>query len=116
MFDFIIEEAVMMRRIGGTQVTRDLFDHMLELTTLRNVTLQIMPADTEHHACLAGPVRLLEATDGRRFAYSEGQENGRLIADNKAVSRIQLRYARLRSQALSPKDSTGLLKRMRGEL
>ncbi|GAA3377298.1 helix-turn-helix transcriptional regulator [Streptomyces sannanensis] len=115
-FDFIVEEAVFMRRLGGVDVTRELFDHILRLSALRNVTLQIMPADSEHHACLAGPLQLLQTPDGRWLAYSEGQENGRLIADPKEVGRIQMRYARLRSQALSPKDSTGLLKRMRGAL
>lgn len=115
-FDFIVEEAVFMRRLGGVEVTRELLDHILQLVALRNVTLQLMPANTEQHACLAGPVRLLETPDGRRFAYSEGQQNGRLIADPKDVCQIQMRYARLRSQALSPKDSTGLLERMRGAL
>jgi transcriptional regulator with XRE-family HTH domain len=115
-FDFIVEESVFMRHIGGVEVTRELLDHILELVSLRNVTLQIMPANTEQHACLAGPVRLLETPGGRRFAYSEGQQNGRLIADPKEVCHIQMRYARLRSQALSPKDSMGLLERMRGAL
>jgi hypothetical protein len=115
-FDFVIEEAILMRRLGGVDVTRELLDHILELSSLRNTTLQVMSADSEHHACLAGPVRLLETPDGRRLAYSEGQENGRLIADQKEVGRIQMRYASLRSQALSPKDSAGLLERMRGAL
>ncbi|EXU65758.1 DNA-binding protein [Streptomyces sp. PRh5] len=115
-FDFIVEEAVFMRRLGGVEVTRELLDLILELASLRNVTLQIMPANCEQHACLAGPVRLVETPERRRFAYSEGQQNGRLIADPKEVCRIEMRYARLRSQALSPKDSRGLLERMRGAL
>lgn len=115
-FDFVIEEAVLMRRLGGIEVTRELLDHILVLGSLRNTTLQVMPAGSEVHACLAGPVYLLETSEGRRLAYSEGQENGRLIADAKEVSRIQMRYARLRAQALSPNDSLGLLKRMRGAL
>jgi hypothetical protein len=115
-FDFVIEEAVLMRRLGGVDVTSQLLDHVLELGLLRNTTLQIMPADSEHHACLAGPACLLETPGGGWLAYSEGQENGRLVADPKEVSRIQMRYARLRSQALSPKDSLGLLKRIQGAL
>ncbi|MGP3938177.1 helix-turn-helix domain-containing protein [Streptomyces sp. 6N106] len=115
-FDFIVEEAVFMRRLGGVEVTRELLDLIFELASLRNVTLQIMPANCEQHACLAGPVRLAETPERRRFAYSEGQQNGRLIADPKEVCRIEMRYARLRSQALSPKDSRGLLERMRGAL
>lgn len=115
-FDFIVEESVFVRRLGGVTVTRELIEHVLEAAVPRNVTLQIMPADTEHHACMAGPVQLLETPDGSWRGYSEGQENGRLIADPKQVSRLHMRYARLRSQALSPKDSVGLLERMRGAL
>lgn len=115
-FDFVTEESVLMRRLGGADVTRGLFDHMLELCSLRNTTLQIMSADAECHAGLAGPLALLETPDGRRLAYVEGQESGRLLSDTKEVSRIQMRYARLRSQALSPKDSVSLLQRMRGAL
>ncbi|MEU6809783.1 helix-turn-helix transcriptional regulator [Streptomyces sp. NPDC046831] len=115
-FDFVIEEAVLVRRLGGTQVTVEQLDLILELSSLRNVTIQVMPANSEQHSCLSGPVRLLETLDGRWRAYSEGQENGRLITDPKEVSRIHMRYARLRSQALSPKDSASLLVRIRGAL
>ncbi|MBW1603683.1 helix-turn-helix domain-containing protein [Streptomyces sp. JJ66] len=115
-FDFIVEESVFRRGLGGPDVTRELLDHVLQLVTPRNVTLQIMPSYSEHHACLSGPIQLLETRDGRWHAYSEGQENGRLIADPKEVSKLQMRYARLRSQALTPMDSVGLLEQMRGDL
>jgi hypothetical protein len=103
-FDFIVEESVFMRRLGGVEVTRDLIDHILVTVAPRNVTLQIMPADAEFHACMAGPIQLLETPDGTWRGYSEGQENGRLITDPKQVSRLHARYARLRSQALPPND------------
>ncbi|MFE0731223.1 helix-turn-helix domain-containing protein [Streptomyces antibioticus] len=115
-FDFIVEEAVFMRRLGGIDVTRDLIDHVLAAVAPRNVTLQIMPANAEHHACMAGPIQLLETPEGSWRGYSEGQENGRLIADPKQVSRLHMRYARLRSQALPPQGSVGLLERIRGAL
>ncbi len=115
-FDFVVEEAVFMRPLGGVDVTRDLLDHVLGAVAPRNVTLQIMPTNSEHHACMAGPIQLLETPDGSWRGYSEGQESGLLIADPKQVSRLHMRYARLRSQALSPKDSVGLLERIRGAL
>jgi hypothetical protein len=115
-FSFIVEESAFRRRLGGTAVMRGLFDHVLEHSAPRNVTLQIMPLDAEVHACLDGPVQLLETPEGRRLAYSEGQQNGRLIADLKEVSLLHQRYDTLRSQALNPKDSRGLLERLRGEL
>ncbi|MFI8419446.1 helix-turn-helix domain-containing protein [Streptomyces sp. NPDC085479] len=115
-FSFIVEESVFRRRLGGTEVTRCMLDFVLERSAPRNVTLQVVPQDAEFHSCLDGPVRLLETPEGKRLAYSEGQQNGRLIADPKEVSLLQQRYDTLRSQALNPKESRGLLERLRGEL
>ncbi|MEU9178914.1 helix-turn-helix transcriptional regulator [Streptomyces sp. NPDC048550] len=115
-FDFIVEEGVFARFLGGVEVTRELLDHVIEAVAPRNVSLQIMPTRSEQHACLAGPIQLLETPDGQRRGYSEGQESGRLIADSKEVGRLYMRYARLRSQALSPKASMDLLEQMRGAL
>lgn len=115
-FHFIVEESVFRRRLGGVEVLRDQLDDLLERTALRNVTMQIVPMEAEFHSCMDGPVRLLETPQGRRLAYSEGQENGRLISDPKEVSVLYQRYGTLRSRALNAKDSRGLLERLRGEL
>ncbi|WP_264924917.1 helix-turn-helix transcriptional regulator [Streptomyces sp. A012304] len=115
-FSFIVEEVVLRRRIGGEEVVREQYDHILEATAPRNITFQIMPLEAARHACLAGPLQLLVTPGGNRYAYCEGQENGRMINDQKEVIRFQQRYATLRSQALTPEDSVSLLKRLRGAL
>ncbi|MFF8594369.1 Scr1 family TA system antitoxin-like transcriptional regulator [Streptomyces sp. NPDC015220] len=115
-FSFIVEEHVFRRRFGDAGVMRELVDHVLERSTPRNVTLQVVPLETGLHACLDGPVQVLETPEGRRLGYSEGQKNGRLISDPKEVSVLCQRYETLRSQALSPTESRALLERLRGEL
>lgn len=115
-FSFIVAEAVFRQRLGGAEVTRQMLDHVLTSTARRNVTLQIMPTASEFHACLAGMLQLLEGPDGKRYAYSEGQRNGRLIGDPKEVVALQQAYDTLRSQALTPSESRGLLERIRGAL
>lgn len=115
-FSFIVEEHVFRRRFGDAGRMRGMFDRVLELSAPRNVTLQVVPLEAGLHACLDGPVRLLETPQGQRLGYSEGQQNGRLISDPKEVSLLQQRYDTLRSQALNAKDSRGLLERLRGEL
>ncbi|WP_409472329.1 helix-turn-helix domain-containing protein [Streptomyces sp. HC307] len=115
-FGFILEEGLFLRRTGGVEVTRELIDHVLEIAELRNVEIQVMPQVQETHAGLHGPMRLLETPENKWFAYCEGQESGQLIADPKVVSVLQMRYARMRSQALTIKDSVSLLQRMRGDL
>ncbi|MEV7724861.1 helix-turn-helix transcriptional regulator [Streptomyces sp. NPDC087917] len=116
VFSFIMDEHVIRRRLGGVDVTRGQLNHMLASARLRNVEVQIMPTNCESHAGLDGPLALLERPDGRRLAYSEGQESGRLIADSKLAAVLHQRYATLRSQALNPLDSVGLLERIRGAL
>ncbi|MDC2953178.1 Scr1 family TA system antitoxin-like transcriptional regulator [Streptomyces sp. NPDC085900] len=115
-FSFLLEEHLFLRRTGGTRVTRELIDHVLEVATLRNVEIQVVPLVQESHAGLQGPIRLLETPENKWFAYNEGQESGQLITDPKVVSVLQSRYARMRSQALSMKDSLSLLTQMRGDL
>ncbi|GAA2942213.1 MULTISPECIES: helix-turn-helix domain-containing protein [Streptomyces] len=114
-FSFIVEEHVFRRRFGDAEMMRELVDHVLELTAPRNVTLQVVPLEAGLHACLDGPVQVLETPEGRRLGYSEGQKNGRLISDAKEVSVLCQRYDTLRSQALSPNESRALLERLRGE-
>lgn len=115
-FSFIIEESVLRRELGGLEVTRCLLDYLLECAELRNTSLQIMPLKRTQHASLSGPLQLAETPDGRRLAYAEGHMNGRLIADAKDVALLNQRYAKLRSQALTPEDSVSLLERLRGTL
>jgi transcriptional regulator with XRE-family HTH domain len=114
-FSFVLEEHLVRRRLGGDDIARGQLDHILAFAALRNVSVQIMPTDSRWHAGLDGPLRVLETSDCRRLAYSEGQENGRLIADPKEVAVLHQRYATLRSQALNSHDSVGLLERIRGE-
>ncbi|EFE69825.1 DNA-binding protein [Streptomyces viridosporus ATCC 14672] len=72
VFSFIVEEYVFRRQLGGAEVMRELIGQVLELTAPRNVSLQIMPLSTESHACLDGPVQLLETPQRQRLGYSEG--------------------------------------------
>lgn len=115
-FSFIVEEHLFLRRTGGVGVTRGLIEHVLELAELRNVEVQVMPVMQQAHAGLDGPMQLLETSENRSFAYNEGQRGGLFVSEPKEISVLQMRYARMRSQALTLEDSVSLLQRMRGEL
>ncbi|MFB8023270.1 Scr1 family TA system antitoxin-like transcriptional regulator [Streptomyces rubiginosohelvolus] len=113
-FSFILEEHLLLRDLGGEDVTRELLDHILDLSELRNVEIQIMPLVRHHHAAIDGPMQLLETPDHQWFGYLEGQLYGQFVSDPKVVSVIQMRCASMRSQALSLEDSQSLMRRMRG--
>lgn len=113
---FIIEQALIERGTGGQEVTRQLIDHLLRCGAHHHIELQIMPLRQPDHAGFDGPMQLLETPDHQWLGYAEGQRGGMLISDAKEVSIMLRRYAKMRSQALTPEDSASLLKRMRGAL
>ncbi|MDR3082178.1 MAG: helix-turn-helix domain-containing protein [Streptomyces sp.] len=115
-FSFIMEEHIFRRQTGGAEAARELIDHVLGETELRNAELQLMPISISSHAGLDGPIQLLESSENEWFAYCEGQESGQLIVNPKTISVLHMRYAKLRSQALTPEDSRSLLERIRGAL
>ncbi|MCX2184799.1 helix-turn-helix transcriptional regulator [Streptomyces sp. SKN60] len=113
-YSFIIEEHVLRRETGGPEVHKAQIEHILRMSERRNIEVQVMEQSRGHHAGLDGAMRLLETPENRWYAYSEGQESGVLISDAKVVGILQMRYARMRSQALTLEDSQSLLRQMRG--
>ncbi|WP_368733106.1 helix-turn-helix domain-containing protein [Streptomyces alkaliphilus] len=114
-YSFIIEESLFLRETGTAQVSREVITHILRASALRNVDVQVMPLRRPRHAGLSGPLQLLETAENRWLAYTEGQFNGHLNTDPKQVGTMLHRYAKMRSQALTPEDSVSLLERLRGD-
>ncbi|MFJ1655815.1 Scr1 family TA system antitoxin-like transcriptional regulator [Streptomyces sp. NPDC088337] len=116
VFSFIVEEHVLRRGSGDAEVMRELISHLLEAAESRNVELQVMPMSRGVHAAVDGPIQLLVTPENEWFAYCEAQRSGQLLVDPKSISVLHTRYAKLRSQALSPGDTRSLLERIRGAL
>ncbi|BAU86813.1 DNA-binding protein [Streptomyces laurentii] len=114
VYGFIIEEHALRRQIGGPEVHRAQLDYLLRMAEQRNIEIQVLPQCRDHHSGLDGAFQLMETPENSWIAYSEGQKNGLLISDSAVVSILQLRYARMRSQALSLEDSLSLLREIRG--
>ncbi|MFE4213610.1 helix-turn-helix domain-containing protein [Streptomyces sp. NPDC056844] len=115
-FSFIIEQALLERRMAGVEVTRTLIDHLLGAGRLRNVEIQAMPLIQEDHSGFEGPLSLAETTENRWVGYVEAHDSSMLITDPKAASAMLQRYGKMRSQALSHQVTTSLLEQMRGAL
>ncbi|MFF9020565.1 helix-turn-helix domain-containing protein [Streptomyces eurythermus] len=115
-FSFVIEQAILDRRVGGRDVTREVIDHLLEVGTRRNVEIQIMPALQEDHCGVDGLMYLAETPAHQWIGYTEGQRSSNLISAPKDVSVMLQRYGKLRSQALDCRATVELLEQMRGAL
>jgi DNA-binding XRE family transcriptional regulator len=109
MVNFLLEESILHRPIGGHDVLRAQNEHLRRCAELPFLGLQIMPTNRGAHAGLDGPMVLLETPDHDQLAYIEGQLVSFLHDDPDQVSVLQQKYGMLRSQALSPEGSKRLL-------
>lgn len=55
----VIDEAALLRPIGGAAVLRDQLDHLIRGCELPYITIQVMPLDRGGHPALSGPVSIL---------------------------------------------------------
>jgi transcriptional regulator with XRE-family HTH domain len=112
---FVLEEAPLRRPLGGTMVWRAQLEHLLEVGSLRCVTLQVMPTRCEMHPGLDGKIELLKFEDGSAVARCEGAFNGRPISDARQLRVVELRYGTIRAQALPPRESLAFIEELLGE-
>ncbi|WP_215455065.1 helix-turn-helix transcriptional regulator [Streptomyces sp. ATCC 21386] len=112
---FVIEEAVLLRPLGGEAVWRGQLEHLMLIAEKRNVVIQVMPLSRQEHAGLAGPFTLMEAKDGRRIAYTEVQGDSRVHTERHKVRELERTYGILRAQAHTPTESLALIEKLLGE-
>jgi transcriptional regulator with XRE-family HTH domain len=55
----VVDEAVLRRPLGGVPAMREQLRHLIEMTELPNVTLQMVPFDLGGHAAAGGPFSIL---------------------------------------------------------
>ncbi|OIJ87242.1 helix-turn-helix domain-containing protein [Streptomyces colonosanans] len=115
-FSFIIEQGVLERCVGGSTVTREVIDHLLQVGQRHNVEIQLMPLRQEEHCGVEGHMYLAETPTHQWIGYTEGQRSSTLIPAPKDVSVLLQRYGKLRSQALDCRATVKLLEQMRGAL
>ncbi|GJF21341.1 MULTISPECIES: helix-turn-helix domain-containing protein [Streptomyces] len=112
---FVLEEATLRRRVGGTMVRRQQFERLLEVGHLNNVTLQVMPMDSGPHSGMSGRIEVLKFEDGTAVGRSDGAFNGRPTHDPRQLRILELRYGTIRAQALPPGESLAFIELLLGE-
>ncbi|MBK3543196.1 helix-turn-helix transcriptional regulator [Streptomyces sp. MBT60] len=117
MIEIIIDESVLRRVIGSEEIMREQLLHLVECARRRNVTLLVLPLDAGKDGEYdggRGSMSLLETPEHERLVYLEPQDESILISDAAKVSTYAQRYAKIRSQALGPRESLDLIKRLAG--
>ncbi|MFD7918394.1 Scr1 family TA system antitoxin-like transcriptional regulator [Streptomyces sp. NPDC059740] len=113
---FIIGEAALRNPLGGRATMLEQLEHILATARQRHVQVQVMPTVSGFHQGLNGPMVLVVTATHDHVAYFESQGVGTLVTEVPKVSAFELRYGKLRSQALSTDESARFIERLTGEL
>ncbi|MFD6326043.1 helix-turn-helix domain-containing protein [Streptomyces sp. NPDC058442] len=111
---FVLDESLLRRPYGGKTVQRGQLEHLLLIGRKRNVEIQVMPLDREDNAGVNGPFTVVTRRDGKKFVYAEARGVGSLQTDPEQGVLAAALYGIIRSQALSPRESTEFIERLLG--
>ncbi|MFD4032272.1 helix-turn-helix transcriptional regulator [Streptomyces sp. NPDC058637] len=112
---FVLETIALTRPIGGHRVRKEQLLHLLEVTQLRHVKIQLMSPERQSHPGLDGPFVLLENAERRQLAYVEGQGGSLYVTQQPDLGNLFGKYGLLRAQAYSPEESLEMIEKMAEE-
>ncbi|MFD8257770.1 Scr1 family TA system antitoxin-like transcriptional regulator [Streptomyces griseoluteus] len=118
MIEVILDETVLKRPFGSWEVHSAQLHSLAEDAERDHVSVQIVTQDRGlkgSHAGAAGNMVLVETREHHHVVYLESQEQSQLVSDPATVAQLSHRYAKIRTQALSPEDSVSLIRKSAGE-
>ncbi|GAA3190771.1 MULTISPECIES: helix-turn-helix domain-containing protein [Streptomyces] len=103
----VLDESALRRVVGGHAVMREQLEHLVEMSALPHVTVQVLPYDTGAHAGMSGTFSILEfdATSDSSVVYIEGVTSDLYLEKANDVNKYTIMYEHLRAQALNADQS-----------
>jgi transcriptional regulator with XRE-family HTH domain len=110
----VIDESALRRPLGGREVMRDQLRHLIELTELAHITVQVVPFDRGGHSALGGSFSILRFADPELpdVVYIEQLTSALYLDRNIEVDQYRGVMNRLSAEAETPADSQRLLKKL----
>ncbi|GGW77899.1 helix-turn-helix transcriptional regulator [Streptomyces caelestis] len=108
----VIDESVLLRVLGSTEVMREQLAHLVEMAERPNVTLQIVPLNVTNASAPAIPVTYLRfgGLDLPDVVYLEHIKSANFLEDLDETEEYRIALDRLADEALRPRDSLELLR------
>ncbi|MFG2114425.1 helix-turn-helix domain-containing protein [Streptomyces sp. NPDC048718] len=116
--ELVIDEAALRRPFGSMEIMREQLEHLAECARRRNVSIFVLPLDAAlmgEFAGARGVLNVAETNEHNRIAYAEVQDESLIFTEPAKVSVYTQRYAKIRTQALSARESLAFIERLAGE-
>jgi transcriptional regulator with XRE-family HTH domain len=103
----VLDEAALRRVVGSRLVMREQLDHLIEMSQLPHVTVQVLPFEVGAHPGLNGQYAILEFADAAdsSVVYLEGVTSDLYLEKAQDVQKYAVMYEHLRAQSLNVEQS-----------
>jgi hypothetical protein len=110
VFHCVLDEAVLLRSVGGPDIMRAQLRHLLELDRA-NVTVRVLPLSSGPHPAIGGPFAVLEFEDSadRDVVYIESYAGGAYLEHQHDVEFHEGLFRKCEDAALGPAESATLI-------
>lgn len=105
----IIDEYAFRRPVGGPEIMRAQYTHLLKTAELPHVDIQILPFAAGPHPGQIGAFTILDLDDQSEIVWVESPGEGNFIDRTDLVAEYVRRYDHLRAAALSPAASRNMI-------
>lgn len=112
----ILEEHVVYRPMGSTEIQREQLGRLLELMAAEHIKVRVLPTSHAPHAGHSGAFVLYEMPEPYRNVVHVETPVGSLYVEEPAVQRLQEVWQDLEQAALSEADSGALIKSVLEEM
>ncbi|MEU9475493.1 helix-turn-helix transcriptional regulator [Streptomyces sp. NPDC048191] len=103
----VLDEAALKRVVGSRLVMREQLEHLIEMSQLPHVTVQVLPFEVGAHPGLNGQYAILEFADAAdsSVVYLEGVTSDLYLEKAQDVQKYAVMYEHLRAQSLNVEQS-----------
>jgi hypothetical protein len=114
----VVDETVLRRPVGGSQVMRKQIDVLIEAIHLQNVTLQIVPFASGPHPGMFGPFQLFrfQIPELPDIVYAEAMTGAAYLDQRSEVVAYLEALDRMCAQAAPVRQTEAILGAMRKEI
>ncbi|MBB5957495.1 transcriptional regulator with XRE-family HTH domain [Saccharothrix tamanrassetensis] len=105
----VINEQALNLWVGDWRLLNQQYEHLLRMSELPNVTIQVLRAQGGLHSATTGQFMLLDFAEARSIVYVEIQDAGIFVDDARRVHTYTLSTESLKRVALSPAESVTLI-------
>jgi hypothetical protein len=112
----ILDESILHRVLGGTEVMGEQLRHLVEMSRRPNVSVQVVPFDAGHHPGMVGSFTLVRFAlpDDPEIVYIEGMSRDVFVESDDAHEYREV-FEHLKAAALSPEQTRRRIDRVRNE-